>query len=72
MIVGLTFIKCPICQKSKPENKSKDGFNCNYCGFYHKRPDVVACRNILDNYRENKDKQWLYLIIENSGYYYFS
>lgn len=52
-----TSIKCPICHKSKPENKSKNGFNCNYCGFYHKRPDVVACRNILDNYRENKDKQ---------------
>lgn len=50
-----TSVKCPICHKAKPENKSKDGFNCHYCGFYHKQPDVVACRNILDNYRESKE-----------------
>jgi len=49
-----TSVRCPECKNGNPENRSKDGFKCNHCGFYHKRPDVVACRNKLDNYFEIK------------------
>ncbi|OEK58820.1 zinc ribbon domain-containing protein [Staphylococcus equorum] len=49
-----TSVKCPECKNGSPENKSKDGFKCSNCSFYHKRPDVVACRNMLDKYFKKK------------------
>ncbi|WP_158259471.1 zinc ribbon domain-containing protein [Staphylococcus saprophyticus] len=47
-------VKCPKCKSGKPEHKTKKGFKCSECGFFHKRPDVVACRNIIDNYIRSK------------------
>lgn len=53
-----TSVRCPECKKGSPENRSKSGFECCYCHFYHKRPDIVACRNMLDNYYEIKKGEY--------------